>query len=100
MFDGEGGAHLRAEKKTTATAASVEEAELDGDRRKRLRRDSSPNSRRLLAPRRPNAAALPASSASPVGLATSNKSERREERLSGSKLGVVCVQSFDRRGFL
>jgi hypothetical protein len=34
---GEEEAHLRAERKTTATAASVEEAELDGDGRKRLR---------------------------------------------------------------
>jgi hypothetical protein len=37
VFDGEGGAHLRAERKTTATAARVEEAGLDGDGRKRLR---------------------------------------------------------------
>jgi hypothetical protein len=37
VFDGEGGAHLRAEKKTTAAAASVGEAELDGDGQKRLR---------------------------------------------------------------
>jgi hypothetical protein len=49
MFDGEGGAHLRAAKKTTATVASIEEAELDGDERKRLRRVSSTNSRRRLA---------------------------------------------------
>jgi hypothetical protein len=49
VFDGEGGAQLRTEKKTTATAASVEEAELDGDERKRLRRVSSTNSRRRLA---------------------------------------------------
>jgi hypothetical protein len=47
MFDGEGGPHLRAEKKTTA--ASGGEAELDGDERKRLRRVSSTNSRRRLA---------------------------------------------------
>jgi hypothetical protein len=100
VFVGEEGAHLRAEKKTTAMAACVEEAELDGEGRKRLRQDSSSNSRRLLAPRRPDATALPASSTSSVGLATANKSERREERLSGSELGVVCFQSFDRRGFL
>jgi hypothetical protein len=36
VFDSEGGAHLRAEKKMTATAARVEEAELDGEGRKRL----------------------------------------------------------------
>jgi hypothetical protein len=35
VFDGEGGAHLRAEKKTTATAARVEEAELDGEGRQK-----------------------------------------------------------------
>jgi hypothetical protein len=81
-------AHLRAEKKTTVTAARVEEAELDGDGRKRLRRCSSSNSRRRLIQWRPNAAALPASSTSPAGLATSNESERRDERLSGSELGV------------
>jgi hypothetical protein len=46
MFDGEGGAHLRAVKKTTAMAACVEEAELDGDGRKRLRQHSSSSSRR------------------------------------------------------
>jgi hypothetical protein len=37
VFVGEEGAHLRAEKKTTATATRIEEAELDGDGRKRLR---------------------------------------------------------------
>jgi hypothetical protein len=100
VFVGEEGAHLHAEKKTTATAACVEEAELDGDRQKGLRRVSSTNSRRSLVQRRPNAAAPSASSTSPAGLATSNESERREERLSGSELGVVCVHSFDRRGFL
>jgi hypothetical protein len=88
VFDGEGGAHLRAEKKTTAMVARVEEAELDGEGRKRLRRYSSSRSRRPLAQRRPNAAAPSASSTSPAGLATSNESERGEERLSGSELGV------------
>jgi hypothetical protein len=34
VFVGDGGAHLRAVKMTTATAACVEEAELDGDGRK------------------------------------------------------------------
>jgi hypothetical protein len=37
VFNGEEEAHLRAVKKTTATAAWVEETELDGDGRKRLR---------------------------------------------------------------
>jgi hypothetical protein len=76
-------AHLRAEKKTTAMAARVEEAELDGDGQKRLRRDSSTNSRRPLAQRRSNAAAPSASSTSPAGLATSNESEWGEVRVSG-----------------
>jgi hypothetical protein len=44
MFAGKESAHLRAERKTMATVASVEEAELDGDERKRLRRGSSTNS--------------------------------------------------------
>jgi hypothetical protein len=83
VVDGEGGAHLCAEKKTTATAARVEEAELDGEGRERLRRYSSSNSRRCLVQRRPNAAALPASSSSPAEVATSNESEWGEERLSG-----------------
>jgi hypothetical protein len=60
-----------------------EEAGLDGDERKRLRRDSFTNSRRQLAPQRPNAAAPSASSTSPTGLATSNESEREGEKLSG-----------------
>jgi hypothetical protein len=83
VFDGKGRAHLRAEKKTTATVASVGEAELDGDERKRLRRGSSTNSRRLLAPRKLNAVAPSASSTSPAGMATSNESERGEVRVSG-----------------
>jgi hypothetical protein len=83
VFDGEGGAHLRAEKKTTAMAASVEEAELDGDVRKGLRRVSSTNSRCPLVQRRPNAAAPSASSTSPARLATSNEGEREGEKLSG-----------------
>jgi hypothetical protein len=82
VFDGEGGAHLRAEKKTTVMAVSIEEAGLDGDGRKRLRRDSSTNSRHPLAPLRPNAAAPSASSTSPAGLATSNESEGEGEKLS------------------
>jgi hypothetical protein len=83
VFNGEGGAHLRAAKKMTATAASVEEAELDGDGRKRLRRDSSTNSWCPLAPRMPNAAAPSASSISPAVQASSNESERGEARVSG-----------------
>jgi hypothetical protein len=83
MFVGEGGAHLRAVKKTTVMVASVEEAELDGVGRKRLRRGSSTNSRRLLAPRRSNAAAPSASNTSPAGMATSNESEQGDVRVSG-----------------
>jgi hypothetical protein len=83
VLAGEEEAHLRAEKKTMAMAACVEEAELDGDGRKRLRRGSSTNSRCLLAPRRSNAAAPSASSTSPAGMATSNESERGEVRVSG-----------------
>jgi hypothetical protein len=83
VFIGEEGAHLRAKMKTTATVARVEEAEVDGEGRKRLRRDSSSNSQRRLAQRRPNAAAPSASSTSPAGLATSNESERGDVRVSG-----------------
>jgi hypothetical protein len=83
MFDGEGGAHLRAAKKTTAMAASIEEAELDGDGRKRLRRDYSTNSWRPFAPRMPNAAAPSASSTSSAVQALSNESERGGVRVSG-----------------
>jgi hypothetical protein len=67
-----GGAHLRAVKTTTATAAFVEEEDLDGDVRDRLRRDSSSDSRRRLAPRWSNAMAVSASSTSPAGLATAS----------------------------
>jgi hypothetical protein len=83
VFIGEGGAHLRAVKKTTATAARVEEVELDGDGRKRLRQHSSSSSRRPFIQRRPNAAALPAPSGSPAVQASSNESERGEVRVSG-----------------
>jgi hypothetical protein len=72
VFDGEGGAHLHAVKKTTATAACVEEAELDGDGRKRLRQHSSSSSRRPFVPRRPNATARLASSTSPAMQASLN----------------------------
>jgi hypothetical protein len=72
VFDGEGGAHLRAEKKTMATAASVGEAELDGDGRKRLRQHSSSSSRHPFVQRRPNEAARLASSTSPAVQASSN----------------------------
>jgi hypothetical protein len=92
------GAHRRPEKKTTATR--VEEAGLDGEGQKRLRRHSSSTSRRPLAQRRSNAAAPPASSSSPASTAAANESEREEEKVSGSLLGVVRVQLRDRRGFL
>jgi hypothetical protein len=59
-------------KTTTATAARVEDAELDGDVRDRLRRDSSSDSQRRLAPTWSNAAALSTSSTSPAGLASSS----------------------------
>jgi hypothetical protein len=72
VFDGEGGAHLRAVKKTTTTAACVEEAELDGDGRKRLWQHSSSSSRRSFVQRRPNAAVRLASSTSPAVQASSN----------------------------
>jgi hypothetical protein len=80
---GKGGAHLRPVKKTMATATRVEDAELDGDVRNRLRRDSSSDSQRRLAPRWSNAAALLASSTSPAWRASTNQSEREGERLSG-----------------
>jgi hypothetical protein len=83
MFDGEEGAHLRAERKTTAMAMRIEEAGFDGEGRKRLRRYSSSNSRRPLAQRRPNAAAPSASSTSPASMAAANESEREEEKVSG-----------------
>jgi hypothetical protein len=78
-------------KKTTATAACVEEAELNGNGRKRLRQHSSSSSRRPFVQRRPNAAARLASSTSPAVQASSNESERGEEKMSGSELGVGCV---------
>jgi hypothetical protein len=49
-----------------------EDAELDGDVRDRLRRCSSSDSQRRLAPRWSNAAALSMSSTSPAGLASSS----------------------------
>jgi hypothetical protein len=83
VFLGEEEAHLRAVKKTTATAACVEEAELDGNGRKRLRQHSSSSSRRPFVQRRPNAAARLASSTSPAMQAFSHESERGEVRVSG-----------------
>jgi hypothetical protein len=80
---GKGGAHLRQVKTTTATAACVEEAELDGDVRDRLRRCSSSDSERRLAPGWSNAAARFASSTSPALQASTNQREREGERLSG-----------------
>jgi hypothetical protein len=88
VFDGEEGAHLRAKRKTTVTVMRVEEAGLDGDGRKRLRQHSSSSSRRPFIQRRPNAAALPAPSGSPAFQATSNESERGEEKMSGGFLGA------------
>jgi hypothetical protein len=82
------GAHQRAERKTTATARDVGEAELNGVGWKRLRRPFSSTSRRLLVQRRLNVAAPPASSSSPAELATANEKEREEEKMSGSLLGV------------
>jgi hypothetical protein len=81
VFIGDGGAHLRPVKKTTATR--VEEAGLDGEGRNRLRLDSSSDSQRRLAPGWSNAAARFASSTSPALQASTNQSEREGERLSG-----------------
>jgi hypothetical protein len=83
-----------------ATARRVVEAGLDGEGRKRLRRHSSSSSRRPFVQRRPNAAALPAPSSSPALQATLNESERGEEGLSGGLLGMVCIHSCARWGFL
>jgi hypothetical protein len=66
-----------------AMAACVEEEELDGEGRNRLRRDSSSNSQRRLAPGWSNAAALFASSTSPALQALTNQSEREGEMVSG-----------------
>jgi hypothetical protein len=98
VFTARAGAHLRTARKTTATARRVEEAGLDGEGRKRLLQHSFSSSRRRLAQRRPNAAVLPASSSLPAELATSNESERGEERLSGGLLGMACIHSCARRG--
>jgi hypothetical protein len=70
-------------KATTATAACVEEEELDGEGRNRLRCDSSSDSQRRLAPRWSNAAALSTSSTSPALQASMNQSEREGEMVSG-----------------
>ena len=72
-----------AVKSVRRRGSDVEDAELDGDVRDRLRRDSSSDSQRRLAPGRSNAAALSASSTSPAGVATSNESERGEVSVSG-----------------
>jgi hypothetical protein len=69
-------------KKTTATAARVEEAGLDGEGRNRLRRVSSTDSRRRLASRRSDAAALSESRTSPALQASMNQSEREGEMVS------------------
>jgi hypothetical protein len=70
-------------KTTTAMAACVEEEELDGERWKRLRRDSSSDSQRRLAPGWSNAAALSASSTSPALQASTNQSKRGKTSVSG-----------------
>jgi hypothetical protein len=70
-------------KTTTATAACIEEEELDGEGWKRLRRGSSSDSQRQLAPGWSNAAALSASSTSPALQASTNQSEREGEMVSG-----------------
>jgi hypothetical protein len=66
-----------------ATARRVEEAGLDGDGWKRLRRRSSSSSQLPFVQRRSNAAARLASSTSPVLQASSNESEWGEVRVSG-----------------
>jgi hypothetical protein len=70
-------------KTTTATAACVEEEELDSEGWKRLRRGSSSDSQRRLAPGWSNAAALSASSTSPALQASTNQSEREREMVYG-----------------
>jgi hypothetical protein len=70
-------------KTTTAMAACVEEEELDGEGWKRLRRGSSSDSQRRLAPGWSNAVALSASSTSPALKASTNQSEREGEMVSG-----------------
>jgi hypothetical protein len=59
-------------KKTTATAMRIEEAGLDGDVQDRLRRGSSSDSQRRLAPGWSNAAALSTSCTSPALQASTN----------------------------
>jgi hypothetical protein len=66
-----------------AMARLVEEAELAGDMRKRIRQPSSTNSPRRLAPGRSNAAAPSASSTSPAMQASMNQREREGEMVSG-----------------
>jgi hypothetical protein len=63
--------------------ACVEEEELDGDGRVRLRCVSSTDSQRRLAPGWSNAAARFASSTSPALQVSTNQRERDGERLSG-----------------
>jgi hypothetical protein len=64
-----------AEKTIRQRGRGVEDAELDGDVRDRLRRDSSSDSQRRLAPRWSNLAARFASSTSPALQASTNQSE-------------------------
>jgi hypothetical protein len=70
-------------KATTATAACVEEEELDGEGRNRLRHDFSSDSQRRLAPGWLNAVALSASSTSPALQVSTNQSEREGEMVFG-----------------
>jgi hypothetical protein len=70
-------------KTTTETAACVEEEELDSEGWKRLRRGSSYDSQRRLAPGWSNTAVLSASSTSPALQASTNQSDRKRERVSG-----------------
>jgi hypothetical protein len=72
-----------AEKTVRQRGRDGEDAELDGDVRDRLRRDSSSDSQRRLAPRWSNAAALLASSTSPALQASTNQSEREGAVVSG-----------------
>jgi hypothetical protein len=87
-------------KNVRRRGSDVEDAELVGDVRNRLRCVSSTDSQRRLAPRWSNAAALRSSSTSPALQVSMNQSERGETGLSRRLLGVGCFSSFDRRGFL
>jgi hypothetical protein len=72
VFLSTAGAHLRAVKIVRRRGRGVEDAELDGDARDRLRCSSSSDSRQQLASRWSDAAALRLSSTTPAGLATAS----------------------------